>query len=265
MTEQNSGKLNLLERTLPEGLLVDAAWMERHGYSTSLRSQYVAAGWLDQPARGTYKRPRGELAWDRVIVSLQTLLGSTLTVGGRTALDLQGFSHYLSASGPAVIHLYGVSSPPGWLSKLPLPQTFRFHRSPTLFRSLAEKPFPQEGTLRQLPVMTEWNLTVSAPERALLEMLDELPARESFHQVDMLMEGLSMLSPRRLQMLLADCRSVKVKRLFFWFAARHPHAWVKQIDRDAVDLGTGKRSLVKGGTLDPDLLITVPDDLDAPV
>ena len=265
MAGQNAGKLNLLERTLPEGLLVDAAWMERHGYSTSLRSQYVAAGWLTQPARGTYKRPRGDLTWEKAVVSLQTLLGAGLAVGGRTALDLQGFSHYLAASGPSVIHLYGAAPPPGWLAKLPLPQTFRFHKAQTLFRTLSEKPDLQDGTLRQIQAASEWTLTVSTPERALLETLDELPGRESFHLADMLMEGLSALSPRRLQLLLADCRSVKVKRLFFWFAARHPHAWVKQIDRSAVDLGTGKRSLVKGGRLDPDLLITVPDDLDAPV
>jgi hypothetical protein len=168
-------------------------------------------------------------------------------------------------SSPPVVHLYGGTPPPGWLSKLPLPQAFRFHRSQTLFLTLPEKPGLQGGTLRQVPVASEWQLTVSTPERALLEMLDELPGRESFHQVDMLMEGLSALSPRRLQLLLADCRSVKVKRLFFWFAARHPHAWVRQVDRATVDLGAGKRALVKGGKLDPDLLITVPDDLDAPV
>src|SRR5580704_1307599 len=107
MTEQNSGKLNRLERTLPEGLLVDAGWMERHGYSTSLRSQYVAAGWLVQPVRGTYKRPLGELTWQKVVVSLQSLLHRDLMVGGRTALELQGFGHYLTETGPTTIHLYG--------------------------------------------------------------------------------------------------------------------------------------------------------------
>ena len=120
MAEQNSTKLNYLERTLPEGLLVDAGWMERHGYSTSLRSQYVSGGWLVQPVRGTYKRPLGELSWERVVVSLQKLLESDLTLGVRTALHLQGFSHYLSQSGPPIIHPYGVKPPPGWLSKLPL-------------------------------------------------------------------------------------------------------------------------------------------------
>src|ERR1700679_4077520 len=95
MTEQNTGKLNWLEHHLPEGLVADAAWLTRHGYSTSLRSQYVASGWLEQPTRGTYRRMRGSLTWQQVIISLQTLLGKTLTVGGRTALELQGFAHYL--------------------------------------------------------------------------------------------------------------------------------------------------------------------------
>src|SRR4051812_20081526 len=127
MTEQTSRKLNQLERTLPEGLLADAAWMEQHGYSTSLRSQYVSAGWLVQPVRGTYKRPLGELDWQKTVVSLQKLMGRALAVGGCTALDLQGFSHYLSATGPSTIHLCGTEPPPGWLAKLPLKESFRFH------------------------------------------------------------------------------------------------------------------------------------------
>jgi len=265
MAVQNDRKLNLLERTLPEGLLVDAAWMERHGYSTSLRSQYVSAGWLVQPMRGTYKRPLGELDWQKVVVSLQTLMGQNLTVGGSTALDLQGVSHFISASGPPTVHLYGPKPPPGWLAKLPLKTKFRFHRSTVLFKNLATTEEVQEGALRELPGPTDRPLIASTPERALLELLDELPHRESFHNVDMLVEGLRTLSPRRLQALLADCRSVKVKRLFFWFADRHQLPWLKQIDRASLDLGTGKRMLVKGGKLDPRYLITVPGDLNAPV
>ena len=266
MAEQNTGKLNLLERTLPEGLLADAAWMERHGYSTSLRSQYVSAGWLVQPVRGTFKRPLGELDWQKTIVSLQKMMGRRLAIGGRTALDMQGFSHYLQASGPDTIHLYGVEPPPGWLNKLPLEETFQFHRSSVLFKALgAAGDVLQAGTLRELPGPSGWLLVASTPERALLELLDELPGGESFHQVDMLVEGLRTLSPRRLQTLLANCGSVKVKRLFFWFADRHKPAWLEHINRAAISLGSGKRMLVKGGKLDATYLITVPEDLGAPV
>ncbi|WP_246756051.1 type IV toxin-antitoxin system AbiEi family antitoxin domain-containing protein [Bradyrhizobium diazoefficiens] len=41
----------------------------------------------------------------------------------------------------------------------------------------------------------------------MLELLKELPNSESFHQADM-----RNLSPRKLQKLLDDCRSVKVKK-----------------------------------------------------
>lgn len=262
---QNERKLNSLEKTLPQGLLVDAAWMERHGYSTSLRSQYVSAGWLVQPVRGTFKRPLGNLNWQNVVVSLQKLLGSDLVVGGRTALEAQGFSHYLSSNGPSTIHLYGAKPAPGWLSKLPLKERFRVHRSQTLFGTFATTNGSRAGTFREVPGPSEWPFKVSTPERALLELLDELPRHESFHQVDMLVEGLRNLSPRRLQTLLGDCKSIKVKRLFFWFAERHQHAWLKHIDQTKVNLGTGKRMLVKGGRLDPRYLITVPEDLNAAV
>lgn len=105
-------------------------------------------------------------------------------------------------------------------------------------------------------------MVVSTPERAVLELLDELPERATFHDIDMIMEGLSTLSPARLQALLADCHNVKVKRLFFHFADRHNHAWLKRLDRKKIDLGTGKRMLVKGGRYDPKYMITVPKDLD---
>jgi hypothetical protein len=108
----------------------------------------------------------------------------------------------------------------------------------------------------------DWPLTLSSPERAILELLDELPHRESFDQADKLMEGLSNLRPRLLQKLLADCQSVKVKRLFFFFADRHRHAWLKRLEKTSVDLGSGKRSLVSGGRLDPVYNITVPETLD---
>ncbi len=104
---------------------------------------------------------------------------------------------------------------------------------------------------------------MSTLERAILELLDEVPQRETFHQADVLMEGLRNLSPRRLQKLLGDCRSVKVKRLFLWFAERHNHAWLEGCRSPRHRPGRGKRMLVRG-ELDPKYNITVPGDLDAP-
>ena len=278
MAAQIQGKLHLLERSLPEGLIVDAAWLSKHGYSTSLRSQYVAAGWLEQPARQVYRRPRGSLRWEQVVLSLQTLLHCPIAVGGRTALEAQGYAHYLARETKEV-HLYGPYRPPVWLNKLPVGARFLYHNEQRLFPSNpVERPTAplrwdfrpgQPSTTDSLAFgltvqpwgQWDWPLTLSTPERAVLELLDELPKRESFHQVDKLIEGLSNLSPHRLQKLLTDCRSVKVKRLFFFFADRHQHAWAKRIKKDAIDLGKGKRMLVHGGKLNSNYQITVPEDL----
>jgi hypothetical protein len=278
MTEQRTSKLNWLHRYLPEGLVVDASWLTRHSYSTSLRSQYVAAGWLEQPARGVYRRPRGTLSWQQIVISLQALLEYPLLVGGRTALELHGYAHYLTQELKEV-HLYGTTPPPRWLHKVGLGVHFRYHNDRRLFRSE-----PITNRLTRLDAASDrgairgaardhwtvqpwghwnWPLAVSTPERATLELLDELPKRESFYQADMLMQGLSNLSPRRLQKLLAECRSVKVKRLFFFLADRHQHAWMKRLDKGAIDLGEGKRVLVRGGKLNKAYQITVPEDLDA--
>lgn len=276
VTVQKETKLNQLERDIPEGMVVDAAWLEAKGYSRSLRGQYVQRGWLEQPTRGVYRRPYGTLDWQLVVLSLQTLLSVPLVVGGRTAIELQGRGHYLKHDQDEV-HLYGDVRPPAWLARLDLGVAFRTHDAATLFASApstrglthvefdartrkAKSADPVHGSFTSYPLgHWQWPLTISTLERAYLELLGELPGRETFHQADVLMEGLSDLSPRRLQKLLEDCRSIKVKRLFFFFADRHGHAWLKRLDKSRIDLGSGKRQLVKGGRYDATYQITVPE------
>lgn len=89
---------------------------------------------------------------------------------------------------------------------LPLPERFIHHNSATLFgdessglvlpelgentETLSLGDGLEAAGLRVLPWGTwNWPLTVSTPERAVLELLSELPARESFHHVDVLMEA----------------------------------------------------------------------------
>lgn len=261
MAEQTGKKLNRLERELPEGLLASAKWMSAHGYSTALRTQYVSAGWLEQPVRGLFRRPAGFVRWEQVVISMQMLMGLPFVVGGRTALELRGLGHYLAQSATE-IHLYGPKPPPAWLAALDLDARFVTHNSARLFPVTTTNQSVSEETSTLPWGQWNWPMALSSPERSVLELLDELPARESFHQVDKLFEGLSSLSPRRLQSLLEICASVKVKRLFFFFADRHQHAWLKRLNKSTIDLGSGNRMLVRGGKLDTTYKITVPEDLD---
>jgi hypothetical protein len=280
MARERDGLLNQLASKLPEGMLVDSAWLKAQGYSTQLQHLYVKSGWLEQPARSVFRRPRGALSWQQVVISLQTILNySPLIVGGRTALELQGYAHYLLQS-TTVVHLYGPKAPPGWFRKLPLSVKFVYHNDRRLFKNapvtkgvssvkwnVDKGEAIHVGGLRGGDIMSmswgqwDWPLTLSTPERATFEWLDELPNHETFEQVDALFGGLANLRPDRLQKLLKDCESVKVKRLFFYFADRHKHPWLKRLKKEAIDLGSGKRMLAKGGVLDPTYQITVPADL----
>jgi hypothetical protein len=273
MSIEKIGKLNRLQRDLPEGLVASAAWLVAKGYSPQLCNKYVANGWLERLAQGVYRRPGGKLVWEQVVISLQALLEFPVVVGGRTALTLQGFAHYND------VHLYGPKTMPAWLHKLPMQVRFRYHNSETLFRNdlvtrglthlswnqkdkTSVSTDPVHGRFNIMPWgQWDWPLTISTPERAILELLDGLPEHESFDQADKFMEGLTSLSPRRLQKLLVDCKSVKVKRLFLFFADRHQHGWFKHLDKTTINLGAGKRLLARGGKLDQRYMITVPEEL----
>ena len=105
-----------------------------------------------------------------------------------------------------------------------------------------------------------WPIRASSPERAILEALDGLRGEAGFDRLDKIFGSLTTLPPKQLTVLVAACRSVKVRRLFFVFADRHRHAWRKQLDASKVDFGSGPRALVEGGRIHPDYRIYVPHD-----
>jgi hypothetical protein len=103
----------------------------------------------------------------------------------------------------------------------------------------------------------DFSIRLSAPERAVLEAIEDVPRLQSFGEARLLMEGLTTLRPELVQQLLEACRSVKAKRLFLFLAEEADHPWVKELSISRVDLGKGKRSIVKGGRLDAKYQITV--------
>ncbi len=83
------------------------------------------------------------------------------------------------------------------------------------------------------------------------------------------MEGAANLRPELIQSLFEACHQVKAKRLFLWLAGEKNHAWYYRIDKNRIDLGSGKRQIIKGGRLDEEYRITIPlkdeDGLSEPI
>ena len=274
-------KLNRLPEILPEYILVDPPWLAAQGYSGVLVSKYAAAGWLARPVRGIFMRPGCNLRWQAVIVSLQNTLGRPLSIGGLSALEMQGRAHFIYPQMPARIYLHGAVPPPPWLSRLALDKEFIFRPAGRLFAPAARyqgKPVrrfwdaknerfypeaePAAGAIRTVGWSEKgFPLQVSMPERAMLEVLDEAPARYRLDDADVLIDGLSNMNPQLLQGLLEDCTSVKVKRLALWFVERHWPRLLDHIDTGRISLGSGNRHLAAGGFLDRKYKITMPEHM----
>ncbi len=281
MVEQRKDKLNPLQRLLPPGLLASAAWLREHDYPTNLVAYYVSRGWLESPARGVYRVPGPPLKWQSVVASLQLIEGSYAHVGGRTAIVQRGLGHYARLSGAEKISLYSPETLPPWVNKLGIPESFencndaafaelRVHRDEkgVLHRfGKREEPIAADalGELGLVEIKWgtfDWPLIFSGEERAILELLQNVPERESIYEAYVLLQGLVNLQPERVSTLLRACHSIKAKRLFLALAARLNHAWSKYLDLKGVDLGNGKRSLFPRGKLDSKYQITLPADLD---
>lgn len=271
MSGQKYGNLKSLLEVVPPGFMVDSAWLKAKGIGRRSVYDYVKQGWLERLARGVFRRPATsarpseKIDWKTCVLSMQHIMGYPVHVGGGTALIVQGYSHYLALGDKAPVWLYGAAIP-NWLKKLSLDAPLEI-RNQRLFAD------PEMGLIKvrddRGPGNTggfpwDWGTTMSAPERAVLEALDELPDHESFHNLDMTFEGLTTLRPKLLASLLNDCRKFKVRRLFFVFADRHGHAWRKRLNPEDFDLGRGDRAMVKGGRIHPRYRIVVPETFAEP-
>jgi len=101
-------------------------------------------------------------------------------------------------------------------------------------------------------------LQISTPERAILEVMQQVPGKVSYEEGYLLMENLSNLRPTVVQKILENCISIKAKRLFLHCADKCRHPWLTMLDLDPINLGRGKRMIGKGGNLDQKYQLSVP-------
>ena len=91
----------------------------------------------------------------------------------------------------------------------------------------------------------------------MMELLYLVPKIHSTDHARKIMESLTTLRPQVMQDLLTRCNSIKVKRLFLALAEESDHRWLFQIDKEKLDLGSGKRTIDSGGVYNPAYQITI--------
>ncbi len=239
---------------LSDGVVVDRSWLKGKSIDAPLVDYYLRKGYLVRVASGAYRRPGAPLKWQHLVYSLQ-VLGFKVHVGGRSALELKGFAHYLPLNKKQLVHLFSEKKLPKWIFKTNVNVKFVEHT-----KGLFKNNKNNRGLNTMLFGSWDWEINVASPERAILEMIAAVPGKESFHMVNVMMESASTLRPDLVSSLLKECKNIKVKRLFLWFAEKHKHQWFERLKLEHVDLGKGKRVIQRGGKLDSKYLITVPND-----
>ena len=174
-------------------------------------------------------------------------------MGAYTALELRGYSHYLSLGKPkAYLFTDKENKLPLWIVQGNWDMAVKYMTTSFLGTDLkAVEPMVVESN----------SLLVSSPERAFLECLHLPDAASSLLDMYYIMESLPTLRPKLVQSLLESCTSQKVKRLFVYMAEKAAHPWFKALKLDSVTLGTSRYMIVPTGKYIAKYNMTIPKEL----
>lgn len=242
-------KLNRLITDLPQGVVFLSSWLAENGYSYDLQKVYRKNRWLTSIGSGAMIRSGYQVDYLGAIYALQVYAKINIHPAARTALALSGKSHYLEMNLNKAI-LFGAA-------KEELPTWFKRYNWGLEIDYYTTSMLPSGVGLIDYTVYN-FKIKISGSIRAIMECIYLAQEEASLIECYELMEGLNNLVPKKVQTLLEQCTSVKVKRLFLYFAEKANHSWLKYVNLDNIDLGKGKRSLVKDGIYIPKYQITVP-------
>lgn len=246
-----STKINNIRQQTPPGGILLTSWLEKSGLSRSEITDYTKSGWLRHISTGVYAFSGDNLTLFSILASYQSQGNLSYHIGGATALELKGFSHYVSLGKPIAV-IFSPVRPrlPKWIGSADLDMKLIEVSTKVLGDSGIEKT---DYDCRQL--------NIASPERAIMECLLLSPAYYNLMDVYYLMEMLSSLRAALVQELLENCSSVKVKRLFLFMAEKAGHRWFSKLDLSKIYLGSGTRSFSKGGVKDAKYDIVIPKEL----
>jgi hypothetical protein len=253
MSTIKPSKINRLLTIQPAGVVLTSSWLVQQGYSHDLQKRYRKSQWLDSIGTGALVRHSEKVDYLGAIYALQSQLGLSVHPAAKTALSLQGKTHYLEFAAKRV-QLFGDDgeSLPLWLKKYDWGLELESKLTSFLPAELGLVDYEHKS----------FKVKISSPARAIFECLYLAPKKQPLFEVYEMMEGLNNLRPKSVQKLLEGCTSIKVKRLFLYMADKAKHEWLNFVKLDNVDLGSGKRSIVPEGVYVPKYQITVPKELE---
>ena len=215
----------------PRGQPLDPAMLRVMGVSPALASYWVRAGWLHRLSKGAYL-VRGDTPTRDGVLAYLTGRVPGLHVGGKTALDWQGARHNIAFRPRIVLWGQAPYRFPVWVSEY-VPYSYQTTQ-------LFAENFPYETGLKPLPNGNS-GVSVSVPERALLELASDVGKGQSLEEAINIAQTLRNLRLSVLDQLLQACQRVKVVRLVRDIGLASGFIWGQDIQRHVDRLGAGKR------------------------
>jgi hypothetical protein len=251
MSIEKANKINRLLLNAYPGKLYFSGWLKENGYSDQLLKQYRNSGWLSALSKGVMYRTGDKLLSYPALSCYNLQLGKNFHVAAHSALELNGFNHYVPMGKPVLM----VGHPkqqlvPDWMKKDIFDKILRFFSTETFIN-------PQLSTVSVEGV----DLLVSLPEQAFLECLLLAPKQYAYMDLFYIMEQLTTLRLEILQDLLEHTDNIKVKRMFLYMAEKAGHYWFDLLDVTKINTGNAKHRLVENGIYVPKYKITVPKEL----
>lgn len=232
-------KIQQILNAAPNESVLFGSWLSSQGLDARGQYAYMKSGWLDRISKGVYKRHGTEPSLFAAVSSYNTQLCKSCVVGAYTALELRGYSHYLSMGKPMAYLLTDKSNKlPSWLLKEEWDMTIKYMTTSFLGDDLL-------GV--ETMGVNKHDLLVSSPERAILECLNLPEASSSLLDIYYIMESMTTLRPKLVQALLEVCTSQKVKRLFLYMAEKAGHSWFKALNHENVNWGTSRFMITPTG------------------
>lgn len=245
-------KIKKILDVIPCNSLLFSSWMALRGIDRKEQTSYVRSGWLERVAQGVYKIAGSTPTLYGAVSSYNNQLGKKCHIGASSALDLRGFSHFISMGKPqAYLFTAKESRLPGWITKTEWDMTVKYFTLSAFDAITGLDSYDYNGS----------QLLISSPERAFMECLLLSPGRFSLMDSYYMMEMLTTLRPALVQQLLEECSSIKVKRLFLYMAEKAGHSWFRALDLSRINLGSGVRNISATGRFISKYHIIIPSDL----
>jgi len=229
----NEGVLRDIILKTPQDFCYTPSFFNRKNISRTLVRNYVNNGWLRKIEKGLYCK-----RFNDPNIVYACINEGDFHIGGLSAIEKHGASHYIRFDDKCYIYT----------NKKRLKKWVKSENFNLDIKKIHHNVFNTGFGIKD---------GVSCLERAIIEMIHIAPSVHTVQECEYIMDGLSTLRPNYLQKLLEGCKNIGTKRVFLYLARKSGWKWYDKIDQSKIDLGNGKRSIIKGGKLDNEFDIVI--------